>query len=352
MKDMSLKNIGLISSVSSIRDALNKLNLIPAGSTLFIFDTEESIVGTLTDGDIRRGLLNNLSIEDNVSMVMRTNFKYLELGSYYNDQIEDFRRLRIKTIPLLSSTKKLINVYDLSVYKSVLPIDSVIMAGGRGERLKPLTDNTPKPLLKIGDKPIIEHNIDRLISNGVENFHLSINYLGEQLIAYFNDGSDKKVKFNYINEKEPLGTIGSVSMIEEFEHENVLVMNSDLLTNIDFADFYKEFYVNNADIAIATIPYNVSIPYAVMETKGNNVLALKEKPTYTYYSNAGIYLIKRSFLKSIPYNSFYNATDLIEEAIKNSHKVISYPIRGYWLDIGKPDDFLRAQEDIKHINLD
>ncbi len=341
-----------INSSATIKEALSKLNLIPAGSTLFVVDQISlRVVGTLTDGDIRRGLLNNISIEDEITCVMRSSFRFLTKGEYYNEQIDKFKIDKIKTIPLLDNKGKLLKVFDLTELANVLPIDAVIMAGGQGERLRPLTLSTPKPMLKIGNKPIIEYNIDRLISYGLDNFYISVNYLSDVIKDYFKNGEEKNVSIKYVHEDSPLGTIGAISKIDDFGNENVLVMNSDLLTNINFADFYKEFFTSGADIAIATIPYNVAIPYAVIETQDNNVIALKEKPTYTYYSNAGIYLVKRSLLSAISYNSFYNATDFIEQAISSANKVISYPIRGYWLDIGSPEDFLRAQEDIRHINL-
>ncbi|MCD6068710.1 MAG: Nucleotidyl transferase [Bacteroidetes bacterium] len=341
-----------ISPNGKLKDAMEKINFVPAGSTLFVIDdSSQKVVGTLTDGDIRRGLLKGITIEDEVHKVMKTSFRYLTKGNYYNDKINNFLSLKLKTIPLLDDDGKLLKIYDLTILKSVLPIDVVFMAGGKGERLYPMTQNTPKPLLPIGNKPILEHNLDRLLLNGVENFYISVNYLGHMIKDHFKDGSHKNARISYIDEDRPLGTIGAVSKIDDFRNETVLIMNSDLLTNIDFAGFYKEFITQNADVAIAAIPYKVSIPYAVMETKDNIVSELKEKPTYTYYSNAGMYLIKRKLLETIPRDTFYNATEFLDQAIERSDKVISYPMIEYWLDIGRPDDYLKAQEDIKHLNF-
>lgn len=341
-----------IASNAKIKEALEKLNYFPAGSTLFVIDSVSSrVLGTLTDGDIRRGLLKNMSIDSSVIDIMRSSFRFLTKGNYYNDLISDFKDDKIKTIPLIDKDGKLLKIFDLTELKNVLPVDAVIMAGGKGERLKPLTDKIPKPLLPIGSKPIIEHNIDRLASNGIDNFYISVNYLADLIKDYFKNGERKNISIKYIDEDKPLGTIGAVSKITDFEHDHVLVMNSDLLTNIDFADFYKDFIQNNADVAVATIPYKVNIPYAVIETKDNRVKALKEKPSYTYYSNAGIYLIKKNLLSNIPFDSFHNATDFLENALLRADKVISYPILGYWLDVGRPDDYLKAQSDIKHLEL-
>jgi len=351
---MAMQNLenSSIASLAKIKEALEKLNYFPAGSTLFVIDEQSNkVVGTLTDGDIRRGLLKNLSIETPVTNIMRSSFRFLTKGNYYNDKIAEFKEDKIKTIPLIDSDGKLLKIFDLTELKNVLPVDAVIMAGGRGERLKPLTETLPKPLLTIGHKPILEHNIDRLALNGIDNFYISVNYLAHLIKDYFKNGDSKNISIKYIDEDKPLGTIGAISKINDFEHEHILVMNSDLLTNIDFADFYKDFILNEADIAVATIPYKVDIPYAVIETKDNRVKALKEKPSYTYYSNAGIYLIKRKLLANIPMDCFHNATDFLDNALLRADKVISYPILGYWLDIGKPDDYIKAQSDIKHLEL-
>jgi NDP-sugar pyrophosphorylase family protein len=225
------------------------------------------------------------------------------------------------------------------------------MAGGRGERLKPLTDTVPKPLLMVGDKPIIQHNIDRLISFGVDDFWISLRYLGRQIEDFIRDGSHLGVRIKYVTEDMALGTIGSVSLIPVFEHEYVLITNSDILTNLDYEKFFLDFIESKADFAVATIPYNVNVPYAVLETNDNLIQSFREKPTYTYFANAGIYLIKRELCCKIPKDEFYNATDLLEYLITNNYKVISFPLRGYWLDIGKHDDYLKAQADIEFITF-
>ena len=205
--------------------------------------------------------------------------------------------------------------------------------------------------MKVGDKPIIEYNIDRLKDFGIRNLTLTIKYLGQQLVDYFKDGAEKDLNIGYMQEDEPLGTIGSVSLIEQFHNEYILVMNSDLLTNIDYEDMFKDMLDKGGDMIVATTPYEVQIPYGVIETVGDRIVALKEKPTYTYYSNAGIYIFKKEFVDLIPKGEHFNATDLMEALYSNGKKVVHYPILGYWLDIGKPHDFEKAQKDIKHIKF-
>jgi len=178
-----------------------------------------------------------------------------------------------------------------------------------------------------------------------------VGYLGHKIEEHIGNGASRNLNIRYIYEKDPLGTIGAVKATGTDHHETILLMNSDLLTDINLEDFFKTFTEKNADMAVASIPYKQEIPYAVLEVSNGEVTALKEKPTYTYYSNAGIYLIKKELLELIPENTFYNTTDLMEQVIATGRKLISYPILGYWLDIGKPDDFLKAQEDIKHLNL-
>jgi dTDP-glucose pyrophosphorylase len=344
----------IIPDTYTIRQALTRLNKISIqGNVLFIINDLGQMKGTITDGDIRRGLLKDLNVESLCIEAANRNFSFIADDSKdYTKSINIFISNGLKFIPLLDKHKKLIKIIDAGSHKACLPIDVFIMAGGIGARLMPLTKDCPKPMLKIGEKPIIEHNIDRLISYGVNNFTISINYLGHIIENHFAEGSQKGVKISYVQEKEPLGTIGSISLAQKFENEYVLVMNSDLLTDIDFLDFFETFKTSNADLSVATTPYHVDIPYAVLEMDENNrIKGLKEKPKYTYYSNAGIYLIKKQVLSLVPFNQFYNATDLIEDIIKNSGHVNSFPILSYWLDIGKMPDYLKAQEDIKHLRL-
>jgi dTDP-glucose pyrophosphorylase len=336
---------------ATVKQALQQLNTLANSLTLFVLNNKQQVIGTLTDGDIRRGLLDNKSIHDLVIDFMFKDFRYLKQGEFITDNIKQYRKLGIRLIPLLDENLRIIRIFDLHEKKSILPIDAVIMAGGRGSRLSPLTDKTPKPLLKVGNKPIIEYNIDRLNSYGISNLHITIKYLGQQLIDYFADGANKQMFIQYVEENDPLGTIGAVGLIKHFPNETILVMNSDLLTNINFEDLYLQFKEQNADMMVAAIPYEVKVPYAILEIQNEAIISFKEKPTYTHYANAGIYLIKKSMLDFIPKNAFYNATDLLETLIKQGYKVGYYPILGYWLDIGKPADFKKAQEDIKHLNL-
>ena len=342
----------LISKNQSVREALIHLDKLASDAILFVVDDNNTLLGSLTDGDLRRGFIRGLGFENPITDFIQPNPKFIYDKEFNQERLKEFKDNFIKIIPILNKANQIVDVLNFRFRSTLLPLDAVLMAGGEGKRLRPLTETTPKPLLKVGDKPIIEYNIDRLANVGIENIYLSINYLGEQLEAYFGDGSSKNIKVDYLREEKPLGTIGSVLLVEKFEHEDILVMNSDLLTNIDFADFYKSFKDSGADMAVAATSYHVDVPYAVLETDENqNVKTLKEKPRYTYFSNAGIYIIKKKMLSMIPKGEFYDITDLMEKVIEMDHKLITYPLNGYWLDIGKHEDFKKAQEDIKHIKF-
>jgi dTDP-glucose pyrophosphorylase len=344
-------NKHLIPSGSTLKQALASLNVLSQDAILFVVDSNNKLIGSLTDGDVRRGLLNNFTIDTKIDEIIQPNPRFVRKGENNIQKIITYREENYRILPVLDDKGKVVNVINFRNLKSYLPVDAVIMAGGRGQRLQPLTDTTPKPLLKVGSKPIMEHNLDRLAKYGIDDFWVSVKYLGDQIENYFGNGKQKNVKIEYVWETEPLGTIGAVSKITNFEHDYVLVTNSDLLTNIDYEQFFLEFIKQQADLAVLTIPYQVSIPYAVLETKDGAIKSFKEKPTYTYYSNGGIYLMKKEVLKHIPKNTFYNSTDLMENLIKNNYKVISYPFLGYWLDVGKHEDFEKAQADINSLNF-
>ena len=341
----------LILTGSTIKQALNVLNELSLDAILFVVDANDILIGSITDGDIRRGLLNNFNLESEIDRIIQLNPKYIRKGNYEIRNIIDYRENNFRVIPVLNDNDVVINVINFRNIKSYLPIDAVIMAGGRGKRLQPLTNKTPKPLLKVGEKPIMEHNLNRLAMFGIDDFWVSVKYLGEQIEDYFGSGKQKNINIEYVWEKEPLGTIGAVSQISNFKHDYVLVTNSDLLTNINYEEFFLEFIKQDADLAVLTIPYQIAIPYAVLETEKGEVKSLKEKPTYTYYSNGGVYLMKKDITQFIPNNKFYNATDLMEDLIQKNKKIISFPFSGYWLDVGKHEDFEKAQNDINIIKF-
>ena len=334
----------------TILDALNRINNIHEGPlVLFVVDSENKVIGSLTDGDIRRALIKGISVTETVEKAVHRNFNFHRKN--VNDDVKNIhiqRELKMKLVPVLDENNQIYEIINLEKYKTLLPVDAVLMAGGKGERLRPLTEKTPKPLIKVGEKCIIDYNIDSLISYGIKNIFVTVNYLGEQLEEHFKEKRDG-IKINTVKEPKYLGTIGSIKFVESFYNDTILVMNSDLFTNIDYEDFYLHFKEHDADMSVAAVPYIVKVPYGVFNLEGRNIKGVTEKPTISYYANAGIYLIKKELLKLIPENKFYNATDFMSSLINNNYKVIRYPISGYWIDIGQHDELERAKEIVKHI---
>lgn len=338
----------LIRNSAGIIEAMQKLNEVSGTLTLFVLDENQRMLGTLTDGDIRRGFIRGLTLQDTVSRFMSGKFHAVNNGFSLND-FKKVRELGIRLLPLLDENKRITKVFDLKKRKSILPLECMIMAGGRGDRLRPLTDVTPKPMLLLGGKPIIEHNIDRLISFGIEKIYISVKYLGQQIVDYFGDGSSKGISIEYIWEDQQLGTAGALSLVNNFDTDHILLMNSDLFTDADFEDLYLNVLEHKAVLGVATIPYTIKVPYGIFTVNKNQVTGLKEKPIFTNYANAGIYILNKEILNKIPHNSFFNITDLMELLIIENQSVIHNPIVGYWIDIGQHQDYLNAQEIIKHI---
>lgn len=335
----------------TVRDALIQISKLGT-SPLILFVTDENgkVLGSLTDGDIRKGLVSGTGLNDSIIVLMNRHFKYL---LDYNDfeQFDNLKKADLKIIPLVNENFQLIELLDLKKTKAILPVDAVIMAGGKGVRLKPYTDTMPKPMLEVGDKPILAHNIDRLIEFGIKNIHISVNYLREQIIEYVQKHYSSVVNISFIEENEPLGTVGSVKLVPSFGHDDILVMNADILTNIDYLDFYKAYKSTGCSMSVSTFSIRINIPYGVLDIDGNFVKSLVEKPSYTYYSNAGIYLFNKEVLNYIPDRQFYDMPDLMEAIIHDNKQVSHFLIRGYWLDIGNVQNYAKAQEDIKFIKF-
>ena len=342
------------SEKGSAREALQLIDKIAIPNlAVFIINEHKQLLGSLTDGDIRRGLLNGLNIDEAVTVFMNKNSKcFMEWQNNF-EKVYKYKGEGIRFIPEINSNKNILRIIDLEKLYSIIPVDAILMAGGKGERLKPLTDKIPKPMLKVGDRPIIVRNIDRLSSFGVTKFHISVRHFADQIIEGVKENVNIDASIDFVVEDKPMGTIGSVNLIKTFVNDVILLMNSDLLTNIDFHDFYKRFLESGADMQVATIPYHIDVPYAVMDINDKEeVLSFSEKPRFTYYSNAGIYVFKKELVKLIPEDCKFDATNFMEAVIANKKKLTSYPILGYWLDIGRLEDFYKAQEDVKHINFD
>ena len=336
----------IIAEHVTLLQAMERINTLPGGKmTLLLIDASGVLVGTLTDGDILRALLAGKGIDAPVASAMYRHCRALIENDIRPDRLREIRHEGITLVPVVDAQGHPVGIIDTRVTQTVLPVKAVLMAGGRGERLRPLTLTTPKPLLEVGGRPIIDYNIRALARAGVTDVTVTVNYLADQIEAHFADVVEG-LQVKTVREPQFMGTIGSVVLTDAASDPDgvTLVMNSDLLTDISLEDMYLRHEETCADITIAAIPYVVSVPYAVMETDGDRVRAIVEKPSMSYHANAGIYMISNRLLAQLPLTGRTDATDLIESALRDKLNVSWFPINGTWIDIGSPADYRHACE--------
>lgn len=338
----------IISASATVKQALERINTLKdAPLTLFVTDNDGALTGTLTDGDIRRGLLGGASLEDDVTTVMHRGFRFLSRqGGDMAARFKEARKLGIDVLPVLGEGGCILDIVDLRHTHALLPLDAVLMAGGRGERLRPLTETVPKPLLPVGGRPIIDHNVEALQRCGISNIHVTVNYLHEQIERHFAERGDR-IPVRCTLEPAPLGTFGSIGLVSGLTQDNVLVMNSDLLTTINFEKLYEHHIATDAALTMAVTTYTVSVPYAIVRTDADRVKSFQEKPTYNFFANAGIYIVRREMLSSVTGRERVDATDFIDSLLDKGLKVAYFPIDGTWIDIGSPDDYAMACSKMK-----
>lgn len=341
----------IIPEEATILDALDKINRLSGGAmTLVVAGPEGKITGTLTDGDIRRGLLRGTGLADPVKDLVHRRFMALHASASADERLQTMRRAReagIRLLPEIDAGGRLAGLVDLSAVRSQLPLTAVLMAGGRGERLRPFTLNTPKPLLEIGGRAIIDYNIENLARNGVKDVYVTVKYLADMMRGYFSRPRHG-IMARCIEEESPLGTLGAVSLVNLPPQGHTLVMNSDLLTTIDLEEMYLHHISEGAQATIAAIPYTMSVPYAILTTDGPRVTGIAEKPTATHFANAGIYIFSNSLLSRLPHGERTDAPDFLLDAIGRGDKVTYYPINGTWIDIGSPEEFRHASDLMQH----
>lgn len=352
----------IIGEKSTILDALARLNLLTdkAHQTLFVVDNSQKLSGTLTDGDVRRGVLRGLALNASIEECSNKKFRAIMPSQTTLDIIYFLKECRAKGItlvPQLNEEGRIIRILDLTQTPTILPLSAVLMAGGKGERLRPYTLTTPKPLLQIENKAIIDYNIDRLIRNGIKDITVCTGYLAEQIEEHFkNPYGETDITVECVRETTPLGTIGAVSLTNLYNKEDgdTLVMNSDIITSLSFEDMYLHHIKTDSDITMGVINYSINVPFAVVETSDDNVIeALSEKPSFSYLINSGIYIFKNRIFKKIRRGEKTDAPDLIMDAIESGSKVTAFAINGTWIDVGSTSDFGRAKEIMKHLkNLD
>ena len=337
----------IITSNATIKDAIEVLEKGKI-KVVLVLDSNKILKGTIYDGDIRRALLKGLDLSANVCKAMVKSFIRVSEDSSYKEIISIMNQNCISHLPVIGENNKFLGLHVLedSGFKKdliKLPNSVLLMAGGRGKRLMPLTENCPKPLLKINGKPLLEIILKQFIDAGIEKFYFSVCYLSEQIIDYFGDGEKWGVKISYIHEDKPLGTAGALTLLPKDISDPLLIMNGDILTKININHFIN-FHINNrADVSLSGSEYSYKSPYGVIDVDGVNFKSIIEKPTFKHYINAGIYIINPSILKKIVINEYLDMPDLLNMILKDQHKIVVYPIYEYWLDIGKLDNLNKAK---------
>jgi dTDP-glucose pyrophosphorylase len=347
-----MKNIDniLLKPTSTIKEALK---VIESGSKriALVVDDEKKLLGTLTDGDIRRALLNNLSLNDFVeSIIFKTPITCKE--NYNREEILGLSlKNKLYQIPIIDDNGKLIDIIEVNelLMPKNKPNRVVLMAGGFGTRLRPLTEHTPKPMLHVGNKPILETIISNFKKYGFTNIIISVSYKAKVIEDYFKDGKEFGVNIEYIHEDKRMGTAGALSLIRDTLDETFFVMNGDLLTNVNFENMLEYHKNNHSKATMGVRAYDFQVPYGVVDIKENKIIGITEKPIHNFYVSAGIYILEPEVLNLIPENTFYDMPTLFEEVIHKNLQSVSFPISEYWLDIGQMDEFKKANSDYHEV---
>ncbi len=339
--------------INSIREVLACIDKNGKGIALII-DDNNVLLGTITDGDIRRAILMGRDANSPVGEILRhkafTQSKPItaNLGTGSKALIQLMQLHSIRHIPLVDKDGK---VAGLVTLEELLPdqfinCQAVIMAGGFGTRLRPLTEKLPKPMLPMGDRPLMEWIVGQMKETGIGCVNITTHYLPEKIKEHFGDGSNFGIKINYVSEDQPLGTAGALSLIES-PNEPLLVINGDILTRLDFRNLFRYHRENDADLTIVVRQHDIHVPYGIIECEGAHVQSIREKPRLSFLINAGIYLLEPTVYEYIPNGAHFDMTELIQKLIDHGRNVISFPIVEYWKDIGQFADYQRAQEDVK-----
>jgi dTDP-glucose pyrophosphorylase len=340
----------LLKPTSTIKDALK---IIDSGAMkiALVVDEDEKLLGTLTDGDIRRGLLNNLSLDDSIESVIFKNPTVCNIKDTKEHILEVAIERKLYQVPIVDNEGRLVGIEEMDeLLKPAIKINKVVlMVGGLGTRLRPLTEHTPKPMLKVGNKPILETIILNFKKYGFTNIILSVSYKSEIIEEYFKDGREFGVNIEYIHESKRMGTAGALSLMRDKLNEPFFVMNGDLLTNINFEHMMEYHLSNNAIATMGVREYDFQVPYGVVNVDGENILSIEEKPVHSFFVSGGVYVLDSKVLDFIPSDEFYDMPMLFEKVIENKMKSISFPIREYWLDIGRLEEFEKANNEYHEV---
>lgn len=343
-----------ISAAESIRDAMQCIDQGGIGIALVV-DSDQKLIGTITDGDIRRAVLAALDLDMPVSLLLakKISTQYPKpitafVGEKKDKLISLLHKHVLRQIPIVDNAGKVVDLVELDdlIPTQDLPLQAVIMAGGFGTRLRPLTEDLPKPMLPVGGKPLMEFLIEQLRQVGIRRVNVMTHYKPEKIFNHFGDGSSFGIELNYVNEGKPLGTGGALGLIDA-PTEPLLVINGDVLTKVDFRAMLAYHKEHRAVMTVAVKQYDIKVPYGVIECEGSRVRSLKEKPQMHFLVNAGVYLLEPEAFQIIPNGEHFHMTDLIQWLLDADYIVASFPIIEYWLDIGQLADYEQAQNDMQ-----
>lgn len=336
----------LIKPDGSIETSMQIIDKTSSRAALVV-DSDRKLLGIVTDGDVRRAILRRASLDSPVSEVMTKN-PTTALSSEPFSKIEALmRQKQLLQIPILDDDGVVVGLETIDSISEVKSIDCdvVLMAGGFGKRLYPLTKDTPKPMLKIGNKPLLEMIIERFVEQGFKNFHMPVHYKSEIIKSHFGDGSNFGAKINYVNEDKPLGTAGAVKLVGDNVSENFIVMNADIMTEINYEHLLEFHKQHNSHSTMCLREYEHTIPYGVVEMDGDNISKITEKPTSKHFVSAGIYVLNKAVCDYIPHDEYFDMPSLFEKLIADGKETCGFPIHEYWLDIGRMEDYNKIRED-------
>lgn len=341
-----------VSPTATMREVMECIDRSGKGIVL-VLDGSNRLIGTVTDGDLRRAILAGMNVDHSVDKVLanrRTLFsnpRTALAGTSDDALLLLMNETGLRQIPLVDSEGQVVDVAFLNelVKEYELPLRAVVMAGGFGTRLRPLTDDLPKPMLPVGSKPLLELIVNQLREAGIKHVNVATHYRGDLIAEHFKDGQDFGVDIRYVREDQPLGTAGALGLLDESD-DPLVVINGDILTRVDFRAMHSFHREHNADLTVGVRLYEFRVPYGVVNTDGVAVTGISEKPVVRQFINAGIYLLDPSVRRLVPNRQRYDIPDLIECLLAGNRRVVSFPIREYWLDIGKADHYDQAQADV------
>lgn len=345
----NIENIKLKQN-STIKEALQ---IIDSGSMqiALVVNDEDKLIGTLTDGDIRRGLLKGLELNSTIESIVFTTPTIAKISDTKEEILKLALAKKLHQIPIVDENKKILGIQEIE--ELIKPKEKtnkvVLMVGGLGTRLRPLTETTPKPMLEVGNKPILQTIVEKFAEYGYTNIVMCVNYKSHIIQDYFEDGSKFGVNIEYIFEEQRMGTAGALSLLKNKPTEPFFVMNGDLLTNVNF-EHLNNYHISTNSIATMCVrEYDFQVPYGVVNIKNSKILSIEEKPTHKFFVSAGIYMLSPEVLDYIPKNKFYDMPTLFEKLISEDKNTVSFPLREYWLDIGRIEEYKKANDEYSEV---